>query len=405
MKRRAFLALCGGITLTGACAGPDRPAASPSLPPKSSLLYAETPGGLSVIDSATGLPLAAAMLADTNWNRLYTLTGRSLITLDGKGGELTRTPVPGGAAVRTVSPSGLRVVLADPAPADPYGAGGRTTTRLVVADPTGARPARTYKLDGNYQPDAFSTADSHLFLVDYLPAGHPEGYRVRVLDLATGAVGPVLTRLKQAVPEGAEEIMRGDGRLGVPSPEGDRLYTLYTHQPNHLHTRDLVAGRSTGVHAFVHVLSLTEHWAYCLDLPDPFGHGPAESHAVAVSPSGLYVFDTANGQVLRAQTPDLEAVSTAAIPKSEGPAHAAATDDAIYLAAGTNVLTLDPHTLAVRHTTPIPGTPRGLTVDRDGTFWLGLSGAAVHLAPSDGAELARVSIPGLVALRHARLML
>ena len=40
------------------------------------------------------------------------------------------------------------------------------------------------------------------------------------------------------------------------------------------------------MHAFVHTLSLDQCFAYCIDLPAPFGEGPAEGHAIAVGRSG-----------------------------------------------------------------------------------------------------------------------
>ena len=101
---------------------------------------------------------------------------------------------------------------------------------------------------------------------------------------------PLLLRDKTLVPPGAEEEMRGEGRQAVLSPDRTRLYTLYLHQADHQHTRDLLPGRhapdGTTVHAFVHVLSLTEGWAYCLDLPAPFGEPAAGTHALTVSPDG-----------------------------------------------------------------------------------------------------------------------
>ncbi|GIH24074.1 hypothetical protein Aph01nite_23840 [Acrocarpospora phusangensis] len=400
MRRRDFLTVCGGVALIGACGSPAAPR-KPTTPGQ--LLYADTKTGISVIDTGTGRTLTNATIAGPKWTNLYTLDGTSLITLDGTTGkEKTRTPTPTAQTARTVSNSGRRILLADPAPTDPYHSPGRTETRFVIADPTGSSPAKTYTLEGNYEPDAFSQDDSYLFVVDYLPPTKPDGYRVRMLNLADGKVSPILTRTKQIVPEGAEEVMRGDGRLGVPSPLGDRLYTLYTHQPDHLHTRDLVAGRSTGVHAFVHVLSLTELWAYCLDLPEPFGNGPADAHTLAVTPSALYVFDTTSGQALRAETPDLTTITTQSIPKSTGPAFATATLDTLHLTSGGNLYSIDPDTLRATRIGSVPADARGLTTGSPGTLWLGVPEGAVHLDANTGEELARVAVPGLVSLRHAQ---
>lgn len=62
------------------------------------------------------------------------------------------------------------------------------------------------------------------------------------------------------------------------------------------------------MHAFVHVLSLDQRWAYCLDLPEPFGLGPPRSHAMALDSEArrLYVFDASTGRVVVASTDDLQ---------------------------------------------------------------------------------------------------
>src|SRR6202011_4271287 len=114
---------------------------------------------------------------------------------------------------------------------------------------------------GNYAPDAFASDDQHLFVLEYQPPLAPDRYSVRSLDLKTGAVSGVGSRSKTAAPE---ETMRGARRTSVLSPDRQVLYTLYTNQPEHLHSRDLRAGmtQSSGdVYAFVHVLNLTEGWA------------------------------------------------------------------------------------------------------------------------------------------------
>jgi hypothetical protein len=398
MERRDFLKICGGTALLGACAGPPPP---PRKGP-AHLVYADTTSGLVAVDARSGLRLAnpPASVPAADWTRLYTLSGDSLLTVDAvTGRRISSADVPTSKAVRAVSPNGLLVALGDPLPATPYGPPGRRTTRLVIADPSGGRTPTTIELDGNYEPDAFSAEGGALFVLQYLPSTAPEAYRVRMLDLASRQVGPILSREKTPVSE--EETMRGESRLAVLSPLRDRLYTLYTHQADHLHTRDLVAGRSTGVHAFVHVLSLTEHWAYCLDLPEPFGHGPAEGHAIAVSPSGLYVFDGASGRLVRADVEELVVKGVGALPAAPGPAFAAVSADALHLAAGASLLTVDLDSLAVLHAARTPGPPRGLVVAPDGSLYAGVDGGAVQVDARNGRELARVPVPGLTLLRHA----
>jgi hypothetical protein len=396
MERRDFLKICGGTALLGACTGPARRSGP------SHVLYADTTSGLAAVDTRNGLRLATppASVPSADWTRLFTLSGDSVVTVDAvTGRRISRADVPTSQTVRVVSPTGLLVALGDPAPATPYGSPGRRTTRLVIADPSGDRTPTIIELDGNYEPDAFSADGGALFVLQYLPSTAPEAYRVRMLDLASRRVGPILSREKAPVPE--EETMRGESRLAVLSPTRDRLYTLYTHQADHLHTRDLVAGRSTGVHAFVHVLSLTERWAYCLDLPEPFGHGPAEGHAIAVSPSGLYVFDGASGRLVRADADELVVKEVGSLPTSPGPAFAAVSADALHLAAGGSLLAVDLDSLAVLHAATTPGPPRGLVAGPGGSLYAGVDGGAVQVDARHGHELGRVPVPGLTLLRHA----
>ena len=72
----------------------------------------------------------------------------------------------------------------------------RSRTSIVVADPTGAPQTRTFDLRGNFEPEAFSTDDRLLFMIQHLPAEAPTVYRVTVLDLKSGRVVPVFGPFK-----------------------------------------------------------------------------------------------------------------------------------------------------------------------------------------------------------------
>ncbi|MBO3747871.1 hypothetical protein J5X84_17475 [Streptosporangiaceae bacterium NEAU-GS5] len=371
------------------------------------LLYADTSSGMKVVDTATGrtLGLPATATPDAMWNNLYAYDGSALLTLDAATGRRDQeVTAPGGQVIRAVSIAGTRVALGDPAPASPYGpAAARATTRLVIADATGRQKTAAITLDGNYEPDAFSSQGNVLFVLQYLPADDPQAYRVRALDLATGKVGPIMSRDK--VPVAEEETMRGEGRVAVLAPGGGRLYTLYTHQPNHLHSRDLVAGRKTGVHAFVHVLDLEQQWAYCLDLPEPFGQGPAEGHTLATDGARLYVFDAGSGRLVVAHSDTLEIDQVAQLPPAPGPAHATISQSVPYLAYGSSLVAVDPYSLAVTKTWPASSPSRGLVPGpgMTSTLYRGVDGAAVKVDTKTGREVARVPIPGLTLLRHAAL--
>ena len=250
-----------GALLVSACA----PARVTSVA-SNDLVLVSTSGGLAGVDWAERRVVyqASNALPSSDWSRLVTSgTDGKLQVLDSRTGALQSSiDVPTGYVASAVSKDGRQVALSS-------SAGGSVRTRIVVADPSGRAAQRTFDLQGNYEPDAFANDNKHLFVLEYLPPEAPDRYRVRQLDLKTGSVSGIGSRDKSAVPE---EEMRGTRRMHALSPDGNTLYTLYTHQPGHLHSRDLAAGltESRGdVHAFVHVLSLSEGWAYCLDLPQP----------------------------------------------------------------------------------------------------------------------------------------
>ena len=152
----------------------------------------------------------------------------------------------------------------------PYRPEGRATTELVVVRFDGSTP-RHLQLTGNVEPEALSSDGSTIFALDYRPALSPDRYRVRRVDVATGLISDV--------PSNDKEIrgdMQGVARTQALSPDGSRLYTLYTvpgDQPRE----------------FVHVLSLDAQTANCVDLPVPFGRDTG-SMALAPSPDGLHLY-------------------------------------------------------------------------------------------------------------------
>src|SRR5262249_3520838 len=144
---------------------------------------------------------------------------------------------------------------------------------------------RRLDLTGNFVPDAFTPDGAGLFVLDWLPWTAPEHYRVREVDLASGAASALYGRDKQPIPPEAEEQMRGVRRNAVFGTGGDVLYTLYTHQPG-----TGPAGWPGTDNAFIHTLQLDQHWAYCIDLPSPFGLDANASHALAIDGGGSHLF-------------------------------------------------------------------------------------------------------------------
>jgi hypothetical protein len=229
----------------------------------------------------------------------------SLLTRDDATGETFSTGgLPGGLEARVVSESGRAVALTDPLPAgwDPRVPLPRSRTTIVVADPTGERDPMTFDLPGNYEPEAFSSGDERLFLIQHLPAETPRVYRVTVLDLERGRVRPVFGPFK-----GEPERMPGIRLQQAISPVDDQLYTLYSSaRPGYVPHGATASGDA--VVSFVHVLSLEEHWAHCVGLPESMWDRPSSVQAMAVSPDGehLYVVDAGRGTIAMMDASSLE---------------------------------------------------------------------------------------------------
>jgi hypothetical protein len=145
------------------------------------------------------------------------------------------------------------------------------------------------------------------------------------------------------------------------------------------------------VHAFVHVLSLTEGWAYCLDLPSPFGEHPAGTHALTISPDGarLYIGELTTKQIAVADTASLTVAQVTTLtdnqPSGEGTAMVTSTDgDTLYISSTNVVRRLDTSTLHVRNTWSAPAPVRGLAVGPDGRLLLGQPDRIARLDPTNG---------------------
>jgi hypothetical protein len=404
MSRRRLLALSAAVTgagALGACRTRVRPAIVPDL------LVVQTRDGLSLLRGDRQEPVGAAVATPDAVTLRAAVPTRSgdtrLVTVDTATGRRADGPLLAGLwQPRVVSGEGDLVALTESgAQADAYHPVGRARTTIVVADRYTERNRIT--LDGNLVAEAFTVDHAGLFVLEWLPATAPDRYRVRVLDLATGKVQPLQTRNKAPIPPGAEEEMRGEGRQWVSSPDGTVRYTLYTHQPDHLHTRDLLrGGRTTPVHAFVHTLSLEIGWAYCIDLPDPFGHGPAAAHTLAISRDGrqLWVADLTSGHLAAIDTGNLSVTNVTGLPPGRGPAYSAATGW-LYLGGGSTLRAVKP-TGSLVATWDAGGDVRGLAVSPAGSRLLvGYPGAVGWRDASSGHELGLMPVPGMTELRQA----
>lgn len=268
--RRLLLVL---VVLLAACGRDDVLLTATPLrqgPAPTPVLRIPDPSGVSLLDTEAGRVLTRVRngVRSRDWvfHARLTPTGTIVLAIDGRGEAPWQRDLDGDLAVRVASADGTRVALLpfEDARVHPYHPAGRLSTALTVLPTDGGEP-RTYELDGNFEPEAFSTSGRSLFVVEYLPPAAPDRYRVRKLDLDSGQVGAVYS-----VDGHLQESMRGTARVQALNAEGSRLYTLYT-------TDDGAA--------FVHVLDLDEEWAHCVDLPASIGTSPEQMLTITAAPN------------------------------------------------------------------------------------------------------------------------
>lgn len=374
------------------------------------LQTADGPAAVS-IRSASLVFRAAGAVPRADWSKLFMTTpnggGTLLHTVDpATGDEVAGARLHGRLAIRAVAGDGSRVALMRPLPAgaDPWAPTPRRRTTIVVADPSDATGSRTYRLDGNLEPEAFSTDGELLFVVQYLPPTDPRLYRVAALELEDGDVYPVPGRDKSWV-----RRMPGTRLEQVLSPDGGQLYTLYSSQPgSYAGGYDQAQAGADGPVAFVHVLSLDEGWAFCLGLPRRLWGAPAGEQALASSPDGsrLFVVDPLRDTVAVIDAAKVRVLRTATVDfGTDVASHAAAAvsrdGDVLYVGTGEGIVALDASSLTVRHRWATDEAPTSLAPSADGSALYALF--ADHLAvidPVDGAERSRFAFDGALGIDH-----
>jgi hypothetical protein len=415
MRRRDLLHLAGVVpaaTLVGwlaACDGEPTLTEEIGSGPRD-LLLVRTTGGLAVVDANLGRVVVGPRAGVTTWSGTSYVVGqagagRTTVEIARTSrSQLFRAEVDGAWQPRVISPEADMVALAEVSreSASPYLPHGRATTTIVVVGPQGERGR--YELAGCLEPEAFSAFGDYLYLLDYLPPEAPDHYRVRMLNLGTGVVEHLLARDKSVVPTGAEEEMRGEGRQAVYVPSQRFLFTLYTHQPDHQHTRDLLGARSGApdVHAFVHSLNLEQSFAYCIDLPAPFGENPAEGHVIAVDRNRVdpIVVDTTSGALAELDGVGLAVRGVGALPPMDQPGPASAVlNGLLYLGRGTavRVILLEAH--QVLHEFQVVEPVRGIGVSANRQrLWIGQQDRVVAVDTETFAKVAAVAVPGLIGI-------
>lgn len=363
-----FAALTG---LTGACSP-----GTTKMEKASDILLIAHAEGLGVFDSGKRdwvVPPRPAAVTD---RELATLDGQDILLRNRKTLEVRyRTLLKGDWTLSAVGGDQIALIEGHN-PAKPR----QSTTISVIR---GGAERYRYKLAGTIDPEAFSTDGNMLFVLDH----RADTYRVRTVYLSNGELGPLYTREKQAVPDFAEEIMRGQGHHSVYDSTRGILFTLYTHGGDHQHTGQLLGVRpdAPDIHAFIHALSLREGWAVCIDLPAPFGLAPQASHTITGSATQIFAVAGEGGVVAEIDPTELVVSGTFKIPAVPGDAYAIYTNRLI-LATGTRLAGTD------------LGFPvRGIASGTAGRLWVGKENAIV--AVEDGKAVEQITVPGLIRLR------
>jgi hypothetical protein len=403
----ASLALLAAVACTSAAA------VDPAAPAPAETVFLRTADGPAAV-SIRGTSVvfrSEGAVPRADWSQLFTTApddgGTQLRTLEpATGAETGRVRLRGRLAIRAVAGDGSRVALMRPLPAgaDVWTPTPRRHTTIVVADPSDAHASRTYRLDGNLEPEAFSTDGELLFVIQYLPPEDPSLYRVAALELEDGDVYPVPGRDKTW-----SRRMPGTRLEQVLAPDGGQLYTLYSSQPSSYAAGvDPAQAGAGGPVAFVHVLSLNEGWAFCLGLPKRLWGAPAGEQAMATSPDGsrLFVVDPVRDTVAEIDTDKVRVLRTAtvdfgAVDASETSATVSREGDVLYVGTGGGIVALDTGSLAVQHRWATDGTPTALAPTADGSALYALFGD--HLAvmdPATGAVRSRVPFDGALAIDH-----
>lgn len=353
------------------------------------LLYFSTGKGVAVAAAgAKAAPPTTPGIPSTDWSSVVTAKPHRLATdveaVDAITGDTQwETSIEGPRLrVKVVSHEAQMVALT-PLYQQHYTAG-RTKTSLVVAGR--AVEPRTVQLDGNYEPEAFSSDGNHVFLLQYLPPQKPTSYRVRRLDLATEKVTGVYS-----VDAELQEAMRGTARIQTMSPDGKFLYTLYTTGGGKLGPR----------RAFVHVLNLDELWAHCIDLPAEFGQAREPQISISVTPDSkrMYVLDAASAAIAEVDTQSLEvlqAKTSGLAPSRYSPIAAHDGRHTLYVAKGPFVYEVDTRDMSVGVPWTLDAAVSGLQISADATkVYASVAGKLVTIDLATGAERPMKTPPGV----------
>ena len=383
MKRRA--ALWTAVVLAAGLAACGDPQVQTLEPETTDLLFLRSSRGVAVLETGSEASpkfSSGATVTSSDWSTAVKTRlddGETHVTaLDPSSGvERWRTTLKGRLYAKLLSEQGDLVALS-PLSEKPY-AYGRSETKFMIAG-SGTTEPQSIVIEGNYEPEAFSTDGESLFVIKYLPARRPTQYQVRRMDLDTGRVRGVYTPHEEL-----QRAMGGTARIQVASPDGRRLYTLYT------------VGGDDGS-AFIHVLALDDMWAHCISLPDEFALNAEGATALTVSPDGdsLYVANSAAGAVAEIDTERLKVARTNDVDLARGgPTRAAHdSDKTFYFASGRDVTSVDTSELEEDESWSLPDRVSGIqTADSGAKVYVGMKREVAVLDGGTGEVVETIDPP------------
>ena len=257
---------------------------------------------------------------------------------------------------------------------------GRRNTSLAIVDSRGH--SRKFGLSGNIEPEAFSTDGKNLFVLQYTPPRRPTRYQVRRMDLTTGKLHDVFT------PDAhLQTAMRGTARVQASSSDGSRLYTLYT------------VGTGDSKHAFIHVLSLDELWAHCIDLPHDFARS-AESAALTVDAETerLYVANANADAIAEIDTDNLRVVGEGAamFPTADATHAVVGPENTLYVASGAHLTAIDLGSMETVRSWTMSNRVSGIQISNDELkIYVGLRDEVMVLDASSGKTIKKIDPKGV----------
>lgn len=328
-------ALLGVVVAALVLAGCGKAISPPIGGPGYKLYEAATTGSSSlvaVIDTSSGSIERTLPLGTLAGKHLYSVTLTTLSDIDPVTGATTRKlQLPGYFQLPLITANGLPGGLSQ----DGHwlvlqNDSGNGATQMLVVDTSAMKAGAPIGLAGSFQFDAISNDGQRVYMVEYLSGS---SYRVRVYNVPAGHLESYIVVDKSD----PSESMTGLRLSGVPSPDGQWLYSLYArpHQG-----------------AFIHALNLSQPYAFCLELPGSGYESSSEelhwSLALSTNGSRLFATNGAKGIVAEINTDGPSIVRIGHIDSPNPVAGLFVQDvEAKEFGSGGAVLSPDGHTLVM----------------------------------------------------------